>query len=673
VFRYILRYYIDPGYEDDARIAELLDICSRGKIEEVMFFYNPEELFQGYLGKKEEDAWFKTAGKLKRILDENEISMSINPWTTLVHLSRGRKFGEEQKNFQPLVGETGVISEITACPFDTAWQQQLCTLFARFASELSPVAIWIEDDWRLHNHEDSMGFGGCFCSLHLGRFEEKCGIQVSREELLKNILAPGKPHPWRKMWLEVSRDSLIEPAIKLYNAVQSANPDVRLGLMSSTPDIHGIEGRDWNLLKEAISPDRPLLLRPHMGPYTEEYALKYPPLITRQTIAEFDGAVEIYPELENSPRCGRYSKSAAFNIYECLHAALSGSHGITINHYDMMGTGLSLDIDFPHDIGAVKPFLNSIAELRLNDWKAEGVKVLFSPDAAANVRAGGRNSMFALENNSLGFGKVFSILGLAYRPVRQITHGGIYAVSEQTLRVFTDSDLKQLCSGNLILDAHSAEIMMERGFAREIGIDNIVWRKLAQEGYAYEEIPEGKAEDYGIDKPRMSAQRCAEKILDMTPRPGTVAKSIICRYNHSRLCPGSLYFENNLGGKIFIIAYPLETAQFEMGYYNNYRRIFMQTVVKEMSTADKFLAGEDVPLHVYRYSKENQTLFAFINPTHDRLKQVRFLATPLPAENAEMLSEDGTWKEILLKIDKNLFIFEKAVQPLAALILRVSG
>lgn len=45
MFRYILRYYIDPGFQEEKRIAELLRICRQGRIEEVMLFYNPEELF----------------------------------------------------------------------------------------------------------------------------------------------------------------------------------------------------------------------------------------------------------------------------------------------------------------------------------------------------------------------------------------------------------------------------------------------------------------------------------------------------------------------------------------------------------------------------------------------------------------------------------------------------
>ena len=33
MFRYILRYYIDPGFAEDKRIAELLELCKKGRIE----------------------------------------------------------------------------------------------------------------------------------------------------------------------------------------------------------------------------------------------------------------------------------------------------------------------------------------------------------------------------------------------------------------------------------------------------------------------------------------------------------------------------------------------------------------------------------------------------------------------------------------------------------------
>ena len=115
-FRYILRYYIDPGFHEEERIKELLKVCKDGLIEEVMLFQNPEELFQGHPSDGEIDRWFLLAGKVKMALDSAGIAMSINPWATTVHVSRGRSFGSKQSSFQPMVGETGAVSPITACP-----------------------------------------------------------------------------------------------------------------------------------------------------------------------------------------------------------------------------------------------------------------------------------------------------------------------------------------------------------------------------------------------------------------------------------------------------------------------------------------------------------------------------------------------------------------------------
>ena len=91
MFRYILRYYIDPGFAEDKRIAELLELCKKGRIEEVMFFYNPEELFQGYPDDAEVESWFALAKKVKAALDGAGILMSINPWTGRSGLPRSSR------------------------------------------------------------------------------------------------------------------------------------------------------------------------------------------------------------------------------------------------------------------------------------------------------------------------------------------------------------------------------------------------------------------------------------------------------------------------------------------------------------------------------------------------------------------------------------------------------
>ena len=45
-------------------------------------------------------------------------------------------------------------SRVESFGLDEAWLDNLCACYAKFA-ELSPDVLWIEDDFRLHNHHDS--------------------------------------------------------------------------------------------------------------------------------------------------------------------------------------------------------------------------------------------------------------------------------------------------------------------------------------------------------------------------------------------------------------------------------------------------------------------------------------------------------------------------------------
>ena len=663
-FRYVLRYYIDMDFHEDARIAELVQMCKSGSIDEVMFFFNPEELFQCLVPEIELEKWFALAEKLKSALTAAHIDISINPWTTTVHLSRGRKFSGKTLRYSPLVGENGVVSAVTSCPLDKNWIADLSAFWARIARDIAPTAIWVEDDWRLHNHEPSMNYGGCFCTEHLARFEAAAGTTTNRETLLQNITAPGTPHPWRKIWLDICRDTLLEPARQLYRTVHNANPDVRLGLMSSQADIHSIEGRDWNELKQALSPDKPLLLRPHLPPYTEVYALQALPSNARQTISEFHEGIEIYPELENSPRSGRYSKSGSFSIWECVHSALFGAHGITINHYDMMGNGLALDKSFPAALEKAKPFLDALCALELDDANSEGVNVIYSPRVAEVMHSRKENTLYGLMNNSISWSNVCYTLGISHRISREICDRAVNAVSGETLRAFSDEQIVKLLQGGVLLDACSGEILLERGFGARIGFTGAPWTTLDQSGYAYEEIM--------ATRERMTAQRCSMRLLQLDSLPTAREVTSIMRYDRTRMCPGALYFRNEWGGTVLTVAYPLEESQFSMGYYNNFRRIFMQRMILELNNQMKIAMGTEDPLFVYRNKCKSGTLIAIMNPTHDNYDQISLRADDLIHKSVEQLTAQGQWVSAVFRLADKQLIFDYNLAPLGTLVLRFS-
>lgn len=666
-FRYILRYKIDPDFHPAERLEELVALCREGGIQQVMLFITAEELSVGHPTWEELEKYTTLAGTVKRRLAEEGIALSLNPWTTTYHVSRGRTLREGQ-DFRCIVGETGATSPIGTCPLCPKWQDYLCRSFAYLAREVQPTALWVEDDWRIHNHETDQGWGGCFCQEHLRLFSEGVGEAVDRQTLLQKVTAPGEPHPWRQEWLALSRETLLQPALKLRAAVASAAPGVRLGLMTSNPDIHSAEGRDWPSLQEALGND-PFLCRPHVEPYTERPAIDTPPSMARLTIANLHGPIEIYPELESSPRGGVYSKSSTFSLWECFNAAVYGSRGITINHFDMMGTGQRIDPGFAPALGRARPQLDALVDLQIDDRQAEGVQILFHPDIAAAMPSVTPGSLFGISHFSQVWARTFAVLGIACGFTREPRPGQIHAVNGHTLRTFDDARIRQLLSGPILLDALSVEILCQRGFGDQIGVASTRWRRQSESVYAYETICQDESTPYGLARPRMTTQCCSDRLLEMEPSFSAVVPSTIHRPDHQLLFPGSVSFRNEWGGEVLNLAYPLDGgANFFMSFFNPYRRIFLQNQILTMGINTPQAAIADHPMHAYRMPCARGSLFAAFNVILDPAEKV---VLRLPAGEAAStegrwyeLTDSGKWERAPVIISENRVVLSRRVLPL---------
>jgi len=656
-FRYILRYCIDPTCDVQARIDELVQYCIESKTEEVMLFSPAEELSTGHPTLEELEPYVNLAINLKKVLSGRNIELSLNPWSTLYHVERGRRLKPGQ-DWQLMVGETGCQNKLAACPLCHKWQKYICKIFCYLTQCVKPIAIWVEDDWRLHNHDIESGFGGCFCDLHLARFSKAVGTEVTRELLLQNILAPGKPHPWRKKWLELSRESLLEPALKLADTVRKANPSTRLGLMSSVPDVHSAEGRDWYKLQNTLSPSElPFLIRPHLPPYTEMTAIQSPPSVTRHTIANLKRPLNIYPELENCPRNGLYTKSASFCLWECFNTAIFGCHGITINHFDMMGNGINLDNTIGKVFGKSKDMLNALKALDVDDQNSLGVNVFFKPDVAEHIHSTSSSSLFGLCQDSVVWSKIFYVLGVTHKFIKSIPERGVpvpVAVGSQTLRALNKTDIEKLLSGTVLLDAVCIEILLEKGMGHLAGIKDASWKRQRETGYSYESINYVGEQKYGIANPRVTAQRCGDKMLAMNCCDSAISLSTVHRYDHQYLFPGCILFENVAGGKVASFAYPFDNdSKLFMCFFNKFRLRMLQDIIFEISTPQAAIVNvSNHPASCYAVKTNKGLLISAFNIIADESHEFIFETSQglICPDKLHILDKKGNWQKYKAEI-----------------------
>ena len=108
-----------------------------------------------------------------------------------------------------------------------------------------------------------------------------------------------------------------------------------------------------------------------------------------------------------------------------------------------------------------------------------------------------------------------------------------------------------------------------------------------------------------------------------------------------------------------------------MGFFNNFRRIFLHDVISNRFQEKNVLLGCDVPLQAYRNRQGTQTLLALLNPTHDTCRGLRFFAPELDFSRAEYLCPDGLWRNLnLRRLEDGSMRYEGGLAPLNALVIR---
>lgn len=601
----MLRFTTAPGVEEDLRIAEMTDFCLKSGIDDVMVFTSCEELNTGHVTKEELKAWFDIYEKVKAAVSPHNITVSLNPWTTTLHCDRGRTLKEGQ-NFRTMTDRHGLSAEAVACPADEDFLDYIAGIYAEYA-RLHPAVLWLEDDLRLHNHSP-LDWGGCFCDYHMQLFEERIGHPVTREEFAAAVCAEGDVHPYRKVWLDVARDTIINLTSRIADAVFAVDPDIRLGLMCSMPYVHCAEGRDWARLTDALTGNHRPYVRIHLPAYEEPSAQRYSfdfSAISRLCASYLPKDIEITPELENFPYSA-FTKSNTFSNFQIQAASLLPSVGITMNIFDMMGNGIVSEERFDSMLHNVKPFLNSTVSMSLSPDNDRGVAVLTSPTSSWRVHSTNPSSFTGLyprENLAACLLSAFSVSN--HYAVDEIPSSGVVAVSGQALRTYTNAQLDRIFSENrIILDGESVLTLADLGRLDLIGARSAKIADIPAYQHAMEEFTVPLC---GKNRFRMSAQDNAGKIVsidfsDSLPRR-TLA--FLCDPNGNAVIDTIC----ELDGRILILPY----SDYPEDFGRRRCRALMELVADFAN-----VTHTKVPyLNVFEYISNGQRVIALVNMSGD--------------------------------------------------------
>lgn len=543
-YNYSLRFTLDPKSWDSKKELQLLEFCKKGRIDDVTFFINSEELNQSHQTADQIQVWLDAIQPVSKKLKEIGITTSLNPWTTLMHSDRGRKINPEI-GFKTMVDYRGRQAESIACPADPVWQKYIVNCYRQFAS-IQPKKLWMEDDFRHYNHTPLKL--GCFCDRHMAIYNQKLGKNLSREEFTKAMLQPGEPTPERLAYLAVARQEMIDVAKAISTGVAEVSPHTKMGLMSSFPNWHAVEGRDWDGLFTGLSGKHPRLNRPHLPAYNEVSPLKYSrdfEAYTRATAAfvSTGNSTEFNPELENymySP----FVKSNRFTQFQLESTVLIGASGIMLNLFDMMGNGIDPTYHYAEMLAESKTWLNHMSETRtrLNLDYLDGVKVLIDQDSAQTIHTKQGKDPVELLPTETDWLSLLGSLGIACLPQpygrKTQYHKETLAISGQFLRNLTNAQITQLITDNTVfLDGQSVEIILERHLAKTLlGVSNGEWHQ-ARTDYQSLEQADGQTVNE-IENPRVTMLQHTGNYLQLTYDQNTNVTIISNAYNEYHKCLG---------------------------------------------------------------------------------------------------------------------------------------
>ena len=663
-FIYTLRYMLDPRANTPTKDEKLIEFVKKGKIDDVAFFINGEELNHSHLTKAETQLWLDAIKPLQKKLSEIGVTTSLNPWTTIMHSDRGYQVNPEI-GFNTFVDLDGNKAQDMACPADPTWRKYLANTYAQYAS-IHPRRLWLEDDFRHYNHSPLKLM--CFCDYHMQLYNEKLGKKETRAEFVKKMLQPGKPTKERQVYLDQARQEMIETEHIIEQAVHKVSPETDLAQMTSYPDWHALEGRDWDsLFKAQAGKGHPKVARPHLPAYNEVAPLQYGRYFeeyTRITAAFLGEDAELYPELE-SYMYSPLVKSTAFTAFQIITSALIGSQGILLNLFDMMGNGINDSWHYAEMLAQIKPFVNQLLENRLPIDHLRGIKVLVDQDSSYYLQTKTGKNVEELLPHEKNWASLLGAFGFATTilPISKKTSlkNEVVAISGQLLRNLTNAQVTELIKNNLVLlDGECVQVLLDRKLGNLLHIEKGVWHPFRSNYQVFEQA-DGQTVD-GVKSPRITMLQQTGNYLKIEYQPQSSVKVWSFAYNA---------VDEKLGNAMAVIDQHIVVLPMDQdlrygweSQFTTYKQGLLQQMLDSIKPVDYLIGMPNVKLLV---ENDGQKIW-LANFTLDGYQQLKWhLGEPLKSNEATIIRKvNNTVKktQVQIRVENDIAFIDEALAPL---------
>jgi len=578
---YMLRRVLCPWNAEDI-VSETMEWASARRIDEIMWITESSGMYQELLPLPEIRKIVERLKMAKKRTEAAGIAFSINPLTTIGHGDYGKKVAKVHPGLEMMVDFQGATSQSCACPLSPVWRTLMKETYALYAST-NPVRLWVEDDFNYFNHGPRVRFG-CYCKRHLEQFGRRIGRPVTREELVRAILQPGDPHPWRATWNDFLIETLLEVAAMLRETVAAVSPETEMGWMSSNPGRHEMEGPRVRRQMEIFAGGKSAAIRMRTTGYKERGPT--------DLLIEDEGLKKMVPQLPlRTTRCteietiphATWNASAARMAAQIEWACILNVTNQTLNIFDYLGTPLAESPTYDDMLRSRKDEFSAFAKAfaDLTTWR--GIGIPGDPISGRHVRTTEGKDMIELMAREGGWVDPLRAFGM---PIHQSKDEKVTAVTGHGLGGMNEKELEALFSRGVLLDVSALAELQNKGRADLAGVRLSGLSDPSKGRLGPEELTDvafGGGNSVGILD--TSGGRPISRILDA---------------DGDFFAHGFVIFENAFGGRVATAPYFFQGAgpdPYEKGppphFYTPWRR-------RQFHALMRWLSHDRVPLIVHQ-------------------------------------------------------------------------
>ena len=660
--KYSLRICLSPSLDYEKRIENIVAFCKDADIDDVMFFIAGEELCVGHITKEQAKKYVNVILKAKEVLGKEGITVSLNPWMTIGHWNAGRQLQEGQ-NFRTMVGHDGEKSTIVACPLCENWREYFIDLMNYYVETIKPKTLWLEDDFRLSNHEPvSLG---CFCDEHVKLFNQKAGTNFDREGIINAIFSDKK---YREIYLDLARFSFEDTLDKITSSIDGQD---NFGLMTGGASLG--EGKRFSKLFSILQnnsrtkPYNRICLYSYRQRGLQEYAWSFNSGSMFVRFLTGDSAICL-SEMENYP-VSLYTKSAHYTKYQLLTTAPLRLEGDTINIFGMNGNAVNNYQRYAKVFKQVKPYLSKVTDLKLGDMQTTGIQVLVKENSAYTIE--NANTFRDLTPKETWIFAYLTQLGFncAYTSNIQMK-GQTVALCGEVLRNYTNQQIIDLFANNqVIINGSSIDVLKDKNLLDLVGVEEYKLLKERNGTHTMEEWA-GSDDLLGLEKFRATFQYFSGDYYDVKYKKNTT-KTVYTNVLNQ--------YEKVVGDGITkvgnVIILPYQNIVSELNVPISLicplrAEAIKRALIGEQNSNDLlFVEGENVC--VYTFKNTDCVYAVFINFADDDFEDIR-LTTNCEMKEAQILTPDcPEFRSVSFDKAQSQYIINHQLKAQESLVLRI--